>query len=90
VHTLPVARRRRLRDGRPHQWMTKSDPRSGLQQLRILGWSQCARLDPQPLGRAPEKRGVPDRIRGRQQHQLLRPLWQLTDAPQVVVLDMTR
>ena len=90
VHTLPVARRRRPVDGRAHQWMTEPDPRSDLQKLRILGWSQCARLDPQPLGRAPEKRRVPHRIRRRQQHQLLRRPRQFTDAPQVVVLDMTR
>jgi hypothetical protein len=89
VHPLPVARRRRLIDGRSHQWMTKADPRPDLQKLRILRWGQCARLDPKPLGRAPEKRRVPHRIRGRQQHQLLRRPRQFTDAPQVVVLDMT-
>ena len=50
----------------------------------------CARLDSEPLGGAPEKRRVAHRIRGRQQHQLLRRSRQFTNAPQVVVLDMAR
>jgi hypothetical protein len=70
--------------------VTESPAESWVMKLRVPGWNQCARFNPQSLGRAPEQGGVTHRIRRREQYQPLGRPRQLTDAPDVVILDVTR
>ena len=52
--------------------------------------SQRARVDGESVGRPPQQRGVPERLRCRQQHESLRRFGQCADAPQVALLQLTR
>ena len=57
---------------------------------RSLGGRERVRVDAEPPARAQDQRRVTDGLGGRQQHQALRRLGQLPDAPEVVVLDVRR
>ena len=61
---------------------------SDLEQVRILGGGQGARLNAEPLCGTPDEAGVAHRVGSRQEHQLLSRLGQRPGAPQIVVLDM--
>ena len=90
VHPLPAAERRGPVDRRAHERMAEPDARPDLQQLRGLGGRERAGLDVEPPARAQDQRRVTQGLGGRQQHQSLRRLGQLADAPEVVVLDVRR
>ena len=70
--------------------MAEADARPDLQQADDLGGRERGGLDAERSPRAQHQRRVAQRLGGRQQHQALRRLGQLADAPQVVRLDLRR
>jgi hypothetical protein len=70
--------------------MAELDPLADGQQLCRLGRPDCAGLNVEPAGCPQYQHGVAQGFGRRHQHQVLRGLGQLTDAPEVVALDVRR
>ena len=87
MYLLPVERIRRPVHRRSHQGMPEACAGAELDQARILGRPGGVAVDPEAPARAPDQRGVADRLGGGRQQQALRIARQRLHAPHEALLD---
>ena len=70
--------------------MTEPDPRTELDQSRVLGRRRRVGCDPEPLGRVPHQDHIADRLGRRRQQQSSRLNGEWLEPPEEALLNLTR